>query len=203
MAGRFITLEGIDGAGKSTHVEFIVQRLRARGMEVTHTREPGGTRLGEQLRAVVLEEPMHPHTETLLIFAARSEHLQQVVRPALLVGHTVLCDRFTDATFAYQCGGRGVDESFVDTLARLTHPDLQPDLTLLFDTDAAIAQRRVLARSPSDRFEQEDLGFFDRVRNRYLQQARLEPARFCVLDAGRTIDEVRSAIGRAIDSRLG
>lgn len=203
MAGCFITLEGIDGAGKSTHVDFIAQLLRARGDTVLHTREPGGTPLGERLRAMLLSETMHPHTETLMIFAARSEHLEQVVRPALLTGSIVLCDRFTDATFAYQCGGRGVSETWVGTLARLTHRDLVPDLTLLFDTDASIARARVHARQAADRFEQEDLGFFDRVRCRYLEQARREPARFCVLDAGRTIEQVQASIAHAIDDRLG
>jgi len=203
MAGCFITLEGMDGAGKSTHVDFIAQRIRARGTTVVLTREPGGTALGEQLRATLLSETMHPHTEALMIFAARNEHLQQVVRPALLAGSTVLCDRFTDATFAYQCGGRGVSEAWVDTLARLTHGDLTPDLTLLFDTDASTARARVHARQAADRFEQEDLGFFDRVRNRYLAQARREPARFCVLDASQTIEQVQASIAQAIDSRLG
>lgn len=203
MAGQFITLEGIDGAGKSTHAGFIAQRLHDRGRVVVQTREPGGTAVGEKIRTLVLGEAMDVHAETLLIFAARSQHLHDVVRPALSAGSTVLCDRFTDATFAYQCGGRAVAEGYVETLARLTHGDLAPDLTLLFDTDASIAHARVVARSATDRFEREDIGFFERVRARYLEQARREPARFCVLDAGRRIEDVQAAIGRALDERIG
>jgi dTMP kinase len=146
---------------------------------------------------------MHPHTETLMIFAARSEHLQQVVRPAIAQGSTVLCDRFTDATYAYQCGGRGIPEPYVDALVGLIHPDLRPDLTLLFDTDAAVAQGRVLARQPTDRFEQEDRDFFVRVRARYLEQARREPARFCVIDSGRSIEDVQVALAAALGTAQG
>jgi len=203
MAGQFITLEGIDGAGKSTHAAFIAQRLVSRGRAVVQTREPGGTGVGEKIRALVLGESMDVHAETLLIFAARAQHLHDVVRPALAAGSTVLCDRFTDATFAYQCGGRGVAESWVDTLVRLTHADLSPDLTLLFDTDASTARTRVVARSATDRFEREDLDFFERVRARYLEQARREPARFCVLDAGQRLEDVQASIARAIDARIG
>jgi dTMP kinase len=203
MAGQFITLEGIDGAGKSTHADFIAQRLGSRGRVVVQTREPGGTAVGEKIRSLVLGEAMDLHAETLLIFAARAQHLHEVVRPALAAGSTVLCDRFTDATFAYQCGGRGVAESWVETLARLTHAGLAPDLTLLFDTDASIARARVVARSATDRFEREDLGFFDRVRARYLERARHEPGRFCVIDASQSIEQVQASIARAIDHRLG
>ncbi|MBC7779504.1 MAG: dTMP kinase [Proteobacteria bacterium] len=199
-AGRFITLEGVDGAGKSTHIEFIAGRLRAQSAAaVVVTREPGGTQVGERLRELVLAESMHPETETLAIFAARAEHLLQVVRPALRAGSTVLCDRFTDATRAYQCGGRGVAESFVDALARLTQGDLQPDLTLLFDLDATVAQQRVEARRPTDRFEQEGRDFFDRVRARYLEQARREPDRFRILDAAGSVADVQAAIVHALD----
>lgn len=203
MAGQFITLEGIDGAGKSTHADFIAQRLGSRGRVVVQTREPGGTAVGEKIRSLVLGEAMDLHAETLLIFAARAQHLHEVVRPALAAGSTVLCDRFTDATFAYQCGGRGVAQSWVETLARLTHAGLAPDLTLLFDTDASIARARVVARSATDRFEREDLGFFDRVRARYLERARHEPGRFCVIDASQSIEQVQASIARAIDHRLG
>ncbi len=203
MAGLFITLEGIDGAGKSTHAGFIAQRMADAGHAVVQTREPGGTPLGERLREVVLGHPMDILAETLLIFAARAQHLEEVVRPALARGAVVLCDRFTDATFAYQCGGRGVAESSVEALASITHGDLSPDLTLLFDTDAGTARGRVLARNATDRFEREDLGFFERVRNRYLEQARREPGRFCVLDAGQSIADVQAAIARAIGRRIG
>jgi len=203
MAGQLITLEGIDGAGKSTHAEFIAQRLRSRGRTVVQTREPGGTAVGEKIRSLVLCEAMDVHAETLLIFAARAQHLHDVVRPALAAGSTVLCDRFTDATFAYQCAGRGVAESYVEALAGLTHGDLSPGLTLLFDTDASTAHARVVARSATDRFEREDLDFFARVRARYLEQATREPGRFCVLDAGQRIEDVQAAIARAIDARIG
>jgi dTMP kinase len=202
MAGQFITLEGIDGAGKSTHVDFIAQRLANRGRAVVRTREPGGTAVGEKIRGLVLGEAMDMHAETLLIFAARAQHLHEVVLPALAAGSTVLCDRFTDATFAYQCGGRGVASSWVESLAQLTHAGLVPDLTLLFDTDAPTARARVVARSASDRFEREDLRFFERVRARYLEQARREPGRFCVLDASQSIEQVQASIARAIDLRI-
>ncbi len=198
MAGLFITLEGIDGAGKSTHADYIARRFSDAGRTVVKTREPGGTVIGERIRALVLGEAMDTMAETLLVFAARAQHLREVVRPALSAGSVVLCDRFTDATFAYQCGGRGVPESAVATLASLTHGDLAPDLTLLFDTDAGTARARVVARSATDRFEREDLGFFERVRARYLDQARREPGRFCVLDAGQSIAGVQAAIARAI-----
>jgi dTMP kinase len=203
MAGQFITLEGIDGAGKSTHAAFIASRLREHGRTVVQTREPGGTAVGEKIRNLVLGEAMDVHAETLLIFAARAQHLHEVVRPALAAGSTVLCDRFTDATFAYQCGGRAVPESHVEALARLTHGDLRPGLTLLFDTDAATAHARVVARSAADRFEREDLGFFERVRARYLEQARREPNRFCVLDGNQRIEDVQAALARALDERIG
>lgn len=202
MAGLFITLEGIDGAGKSTHAGFIAQRLSAAGRTVVQTREPGGTAVGEKLREVVLGESMDTLAETLLIFAARAQHLHEVVRPALARGDVVLCDRFTDATFAYQCGGRRVPEAAVSSLAAITHGDIAPDLTLLFDTDAATARGRVHARSALDRFEQEDLAFFERVRERYLLQARREPGRFCVLDAGQPIADVQAAIAQAIGRRI-
>lgn len=203
MAGLFITLEGIDGAGKSTHVDYIARRFSDAGRTVVQTREPGGTAIGERIRALFLGETMDAMTETLLIFAARAQHLREVVRPALVAGSVVLCDRFTDATFAYQCGGRSVPESAVAALADLTHGDLAPDLTLLFDTDASTAHARVIARSATDRFEREDLGFFERVRARYLEQARLEPRRFCLLDAGQSIAGVQAAIARAIAQHAG
>ena len=202
MPARFITLEGIDGAGKSSHLEFIADWLRARGHSVVVTREPGGTTLGERLRELVLAEAMDAHTETLLIFAARSLHLQQVVRPALADGATVLCDRYTDATFAYQCGGRGVAEAFVAALAAEIHADLWPGLTLLFDTDAAVAQARVQTRQGADRFEREDCGFFTRVRARYLLQAQREPARFGVIDGGGSLEQVRERLARMLQARL-
>jgi dTMP kinase len=203
MTGLFITLEGIDGAGKSTHVDYLAHRFAAAGRTVVRTREPGGTAIGERIRELVLDQAMDVLAETLLIFSARAQHLHEVVRPALAAGSVVLCDRFTDATFAYQCGGRGVPEPSVEALAALTHGDLAPDLTLLFDTDASIARARVVARSAADRFEREDLAFFERVRARYLAQARREPARFCVLDGGRSIAEVQASIERVIARHVG
>lgn len=203
MTGLFLTLEGIDGAGKSTHVDYLAHRFAAAGRTVVRTREPGGTAVGERIRELVLDQAMDVIAETLLIFSARAQHLHEVVRPALAAGSVVLCDRFTDATFAYQCGGRGVPESSVEALAALTHGDLAPDLTLLFDTDASIARARVVARSAADRFEREDLAFFERVRARYLAQARREPGRFCVLDAGRSIADVQASIERAIARHAG
>ena len=203
MTGLFITLESIDGAGKSTHVDYLAHRFAAAGRTVVRTREPGGTAIGEQIRELVLDHAMDVLAETLLIFSARAQHLHEVVRPALAAGSVVLCDRFTDATFAYQCGGRGVPEPGVEALAALTHGDLAPDLTLLFDTDASIARARVVARSAADRFEREDLAFFERVRARYLVQARREPGRFCVLDGGRSIAEVQASIERVIARHVG
>lgn len=203
MAGLFITLEGIDGAGKSTHADYIARHFGRAGRTVVRTREPGGTAVGESIRALVLGQSMDVLAETLLIFAARAQHLGEVVRPAIAAGSVVLCDRFTDATFAYQCGGRGVPESTVAALASMTHAELSPDLTLLFDTDAATARARVMARSATDRFEREDLAFFERVRARYLEQAQREPGRFCVLDAGQSIADVQDSIARALARRAG
>lgn len=203
MAGLFITLEGIDGAGKSTHADYIARHFGRAGRTVVQTREPGGTAVGESIRALVLGQSMDVLAETLLIFAARAQHLGEVVRPAIAAGSVVLCDRFTDATFAYQCGGRGVPESTVAALASMTHAELSPDLTLLFDTDAATARARVMARSATDRFEREDLAFFERVRARYLEQAQREPGRFCVLDAGQSIADVQDSIARALARRAG
>ena len=161
MRGRFITLEGVDGAGKSTHMDWIAGRIQAAGKKVVVTREPGGTPLGEELRKLLLAQPMHLETETLLMFAARREHLDRVILPALASGTWVLSDRFTDATFAYQGGGRGLDPARIESLENWVHPDLQPDLTLVFDLSVEEAKRRRLAASAApDRFEQERLGFF-------------------------------------------
>jgi dTMP kinase len=197
--GRFITLEGIDGAGKSTHAGWIAQTLEARGHVVVPTREPGGTPIGEALRTLLLREPMTHDAETLLLFAARREHVEQVIRPALLRGHAVLCDRFTDATYAYQGGGHGVSRDWIHALAHAVHPDCNPDVTLLFDIPPEVsAQRLAQARAQGrtlDKFEEEAGGFFDRVRAAYLELARAEPARFHVIDASRPLAEVRARIG--------
>jgi dTMP kinase len=180
--GQFITFEGIDGAGKSTQIAFLAEHLRGQGHDVLVTREPGGTELGEKLRALVLNEPMDSRTETLLIFAARSEHLAQVIRPALDSGRWVVCDRFTDATFAYQSGGRQLPGADIEALERWVHPDLQPDRTLLVDVPPEVAASRLASARPADRFEAEQDGFFARVRAAYLERARRDPQRFVILD---------------------
>src|SRR5256885_536485 len=159
MRGRFITLEGIDGAGKSTQTDYVAQLLRGPGAELVITREPGGTALGEQLRQLVLHQPMTPRTETLLVFAARAQHIEAVIEPALSAGRWVLCDRFTDATYAYQGGGRGVGEEDIAALERWVHAQLQPDLTLLFDVPPEVAATRLAGTRAADRFEQEQTQF--------------------------------------------
>jgi len=193
--GRLITLEGVDGAGKSTHVAFIADRLRAQGREVLLTREPGGTPLAEKLRALALTEPMEPVVETLLMFAARADHVQRVIRPALEAGTWVVCDRFTDATAAYQGAGKGVSLELIQRLAEATHPGLRPDRTLVFDCPYEIARQR-LDRSgrPLDRFESEDRSFFDRVRQAYLARAEAEPGRMRVIDASVPIAIVQARL---------
>ena len=200
--GRFITLEGIDGAGKSTHVRWLGQALADRGLSVVVTREPGGTPLGERLREMLLHDAMSHDTEVLLMFAARREHVGQVIRPALARGDWVLCDRFTDATYAYQGGGHGVDGARIRELESWVHGDCQPDLTLLFDVPLAVSRAR-LERNASegrelDRFEREHDVFFERVRNVYLARARDEPARFRIIDSARPVDAVRAQLADAL-----
>lgn len=187
----FITLEGIDGAGKTTHLAWLAEKLRARGAEVVITREPGGTPLGEKLRDLLLSQPMHIETEALLMFAARREHLDQVIQPALVRGAWVVSDRFTDASFAYQCGGRGIAEARLRILEDWVQAALQPDLTLLFDIEVSVAMQRVTAYSSPDRFEQEQQDFFERVRAMYLHRAQQFPARFRVIRSERSVDEIR------------
>src|SRR5438270_9864324 len=190
--GRFITLEGIDGAGKSSHLDFLCERIRARGAEPLVTREPGGTAAGEALRALVLHHPMEPLAEALCMFAARSEHVRQVIEPALAAGRWVVCDRFSDSTFAYQSGGRGVPAERIEALESLVHPGLQPDATFLFDLDPGIAYERQRAQSRTpDKFEREAAAFFVRVREAYLARARANPARMHVVDASGSLDDVR------------
>lgn len=192
--GRFITFEGIDGAGKSTHVEWFAQRLRAHGREVVLTREPGGTPLAERLRDLLLSEPMSIDAETLLMFAARKEHLDQLIRPAMARGAWVVCDRFTDSTYAYQGGGRGVDPARIGMLEAWVHGGLQPDRTYLFDLPADVAAQRRAAAREADRFEAEDLAFFDRVRTAYLRRRDGAVDRVLLVDGRRSIDEVRVAL---------
>ena len=199
MRGKFITLEGVDGAGKSTHLDWIAGRIEAAGKKVVVTREPGGTPLGEELRKLLLAQPMHLETETLLMFAARREHLEQVILPALAAGTWVLSDRFTDATFAYQGGGRGLDPGRIEILENWVHHGLQPDLTLVFDLSVEEAKRRRQAATAApDRFEQEDLDFFARVRSVYQERAARYPQRIQLIDAGRTVSEIRKLLEEAI-----
>ncbi|MDP1734107.1 MAG: dTMP kinase [Sulfuritalea sp.] len=185
--GRFISFEGIDGAGKSTQHAWAVDYLRAQGRAVVATREPGGTPLGEKLRALLLSEPMHLETEALLMFAARREHIAEVIEPALARGDWVVCDRFVDASFAYQGGGRGLSWKKLESLAEWVLGDLQPDLTLIFDAPVAIAQQRLHAATANpDRFEQEQAAFFERVRAAYLRIAAENPDRVRLIDATQT-----------------
>ena len=199
MRGAFITLEGIDGAGKSSHVGWIAERLRRPGREVVVTREPGGTPAGEKLRDLLLHDPMDVGTETLLVFAARQEHLARVIRPALERGSWVVCDRFTDASFAYQGGGRGFPARKLETLEEWVQDGLQPDLTLFFDVPVSIGQARLkAAQAVYARFEREDTGFHERVRAVYLERAERFPRRFRVIDASRSLPEVRKSLEEII-----
>jgi len=198
MKAKFITLEGMDGAGKSTHISTIIETLQANGHEVVSTREPGGTVLGEHLRALLLHESMHAETETLLMFAARREHIAQVIQPALARGAYVLSDRFTDATYAYQCGAKGVPADKINQLEQWVHHDLQPDLTLLFDVPVEMSIARLAgARSP-DKFEREPADFFRKIRDAYLTRAVQNPQRFIVIDASKSLDEVSKMVKEVI-----
>lgn len=189
--GCFITLEGLDGAGKSTHVEWLVGQLQSYGLDVVATREPGGTVLGEQLRQIVLNQGMHLQTETLLMFAARCEHLHVVIEPALAAGRWVVCDRFTDASYAYQGGGRGLGSAHIATLEQWVHPHLQPDRTWLFDVPLPVARERLARSGELDRFEQEGAAFFQRTRNAYHERARQNPRRLRIVDSSLPIETVR------------
>ncbi len=201
MKGKFITFEGIDGAGKSSHVEWLAEWLRAQGKTVQVTREPGGTELGEKLRALLLAEPMHLETETLLMFAARREHLARLIEPALARGEWVVCDRFTDATYAYQGGGRGLDRAKFAVLEHWVHEHLQPDLTLLFDLPLDVARERiVLANRTLDKFEQERVDFHERVRLAYLERAHAHPSRIRVIDANQPLDKIRVKLEEVLAS---
>ena len=199
--GRFLTLEGVDGAGKSTHVAWIAGRLRARGHAVLVTREPGGTPLAERLRELVLVEPMDPIAETMLLFAARADHVQRVIDPALRAGTWVLCDRFTDATFAYQGGGKGVAAELIAHLAQVSHDGLLPDRTLMFDCPYEVSRERLkhTGRVP-DRFEREDREFFERVRQAYLGLARSDPERIRVVDASKSVEDIKKMIEEEIST---
>jgi dTMP kinase len=196
--GKFITLEGVDGAGKSTHVGYVADWLRQQGREVIVTREPGGTPLGEQLRELLLHRDMDADTELLLMFAARQEHLAALIRPALARGAWVVSDRFTDASYAYQCGGRGIDAARIAALEAWVQRGFQPDLTLLFDVPPEVAEARRSAARTADRFEREADNFFNRVRAAYLERAQAEPARIRVLDARHSIAELQLVISRLL-----
>jgi dTMP kinase len=201
VRGKFITFEGIDGAGKSTHLARAVELLQSRGHTVVQTREPGGTPLGERLRELLLAEPMSIETEALLMFAARREHLAKVILPALERGDWVVCDRFTDASFAYQGGGRGLSFSKLAGLENWVQDGLDPDLTLLFDLPTATALQRVQGMGRElDRFEREKAEFFERVRAAYLQRAKAAPGRIRVLDAARSPEEVTKSLEEIITS---
>jgi len=198
--GKFITLEGMDGAGKSTHIPMIVELLQARGVEVVSTREPGGTPLGEKLRALLLHETMHPETETLLMFAARREHIANVIEPALTRGAYVLSDRFTDATYAYQCGAKGVLPSKIKQLETWAQGDLRPDATLLFDVPVEISLQRLAGAREPDKFERENTQFFEKLRQAYLQRAAENPHIFHIIDANQTIEKVKVLVEEVIAS---
>jgi len=201
MRGKFITFEGIDGAGKSSHIAGVCDWLRGRGLTVVNTREPGGTPLGERLRELLLHEPMHLETEAMLMFAARREHLAAVIEPALTRGDWVVCDRFSDATFAYQGGGRGLDRHKLMALETWVHEHVQPDLTLLFDLPFAVARERIALQSRElDRFEQERADFHERVRQAYLDRAAAAPQRIRVIDADRPLSEIRKSVEEAVSS---
>jgi dTMP kinase len=197
--GKFITLEGVDGAGKSTHVTWIAKRLRKRGREVVVTREPGGTPLAERLRSLVLAEPMEPLAETLLMLAARADHVKKVILPALERGAWVVCDRFADATAAYQGGGKGVPAELLRRLAQAVHPDLVPDQTLVFDCAYEVSRKRLSASGRAlDRFEAEGRAFFDRVREAYQDLAKAEPGRVRVIDGSKAPEVVKVEIEKVL-----
>ncbi|MHB1236226.1 MAG: dTMP kinase [Gallionella sp.] len=195
---KFITFEGVDGAGKSTHLEWVADALRRRGFDVVVTREPGGTLLGEQLREILLNQSMNIGTEALLMFAARMEHIEQIITPSMRAGKWVISDRFSDASFAYQGGGRGLDWEKLSQLEQWVHPDLQPDLTLFFDVPVEVARQRLSNYASLDRFEQEQADFFERVRAGYYKRIQENPQRYVVIDAGQTRDVVKHKLEEII-----
>ena len=205
MTGLFITLEGPEGAGKSTNREYLAPRLRGHGLDVVLTREPGGTPLAESIRELLLapaDEPMNSDAELLLVFAARAQHLAQVIRPALERGAVVLCDRFTDATYAYQGGGRGLSTQRIEQLESFVQGEMRPDLTLVFDLPVEVGLSRAAARGRLDRFEQEGLGFFEAVRNTYLRRAGQDRQRYRIVDAGLSLSAVQEALDRLLPEVL-
>jgi dTMP kinase len=202
MQGKFITFEGIDGAGKSTHIGFVTDFLASRGKQIVSSREPGGTPLGEKLRDLLLHEKMHLETEALLMFASRREHIAQVIAPNLATGKWVLSDRFTDASFAYQSGGRGLPRARMEALEAWVHPELQPDLTLLFDVPLEVARQRLDATRTLDKFEREQADFFAKCRAEYLRRAEQFPERFVVVDSTRSIADIQASLAQVLEKLL-
>jgi len=200
--GKFISFEGIDGAGKSTHIAFVAEWLAAHGKTVVSSREPGGTGVGEKLRNLLLHEKMHLETEALLMFASRREHIAQVIEPALARGNWVISDRFTDASFAYQGGGRGLDRGKMEALEQWVHPKLQPELTLLFDVPLEVARARLDATRTLDKFEQEQTDFFEACRREYLRRAAQFPNRIVVIDSTQSIDAIRAQLADILKKML-
>ena len=199
--GKFITFEGIDGAGKSSHIASVSELIRAQGLDVVSTREPGGTPLGEKLRELLLHENMHLETEAMLMFAARREHLASVIEPALARGDWVVCDRFSDATYAYQGGGRGLDKEKFSVLEQWVHGHLQPDLTFLFDLPPAVAGERIANQGRElDRFEQERADFHVRVRSAYLERAAQAPHRIKIINADQALDKIKKQVEEIIST---
>lgn len=202
MQGKFITFEGIDGAGKSTHIGFVTDYLASRGKQIVSSREPGGTPLGEKLRDLLLHEKMHLETEALLMFASRREHIAQVIAPNLAAGKWVLSDRFTDASFAYQSGGRGLPRAKMEALEAWVHPELQPDLTLLFDVPLEVARQRLDATRTLDKFEREQADFFAKCRAEYLRRAEEFPERFVVVDSTGSIADIQASLAQVLEKLL-
>ena len=200
--GKFITLEGVDGAGKTSHMEFIKEYLTNLKLDFIMTREPGGTELGERLREILLHDEMTPKTETILMFAARNEHIEKVIRPGLTSGAIVISDRFTDASYAYQSGGKGVEDEAIDVLKDLVQKNLQPDLTFLFDLPVEVSIKRLKKTRKLDKFEKEEKDFHENVRKKYLMIAKNNPKRFSVLNSKKSIDEIQSQIKIKLDELL-
>lgn len=200
--GKFITLEGVDGAGKTSHIEFIKEYLTNLKFDFIMTREPGGTELGERLREILLHDEMTPKTETILMFAARNEHIEKVIRPGLTSGAIVISDRFTDASYAYQSGGKGVEDEEIDVLKDLVQKNLQPDLTFLFDLPVEVSIKRLKKTRKLDKFEKEEKDFHENVRKKYLMIAKNNPKRFSVLNSEKPIDEIQSQIKIKLDELL-
>ena len=197
--GKFITLEGVDGAGKTTHIEFIKNYLSELNINYVMTREPGGTALGEKLRDILLHDEMNPQTETMLMFAARNEHIDKIIRPNLIKGAVVISDRFTDATYAYQAGGKGVKDEKIDILKKWVQEDLRPDLTFLFDLSVEVSIERLNKTRKLDKFEREDKSFHKKIREKYLTLVEASPERFCVLNSEASIEKIQNQIKLKLD----